>query len=227
MEKEAYFSIKNTTSGIHLETYVRNITWDTDYRTDTPYNAGEKIEKAYVIRNESHETKKISLKRAALASQIDNANIIIDESTGSTDSIEIAPGGATIISVQGTAKSASIPLSDTENAGAGEISPKDVVDIAPVPEQKIPAPISSGGSASTSDLARSVKPEIAHLSENNFYTNVDNALEIDMTNTSDVESVLIGEKTFTPIKAETGRLFINIEKNSLPPGKYFVAAVLK
>lgn len=51
MKDQEYFSPLKT-SDIQRETYTRNITWDTDYRTDTPYNKGEQIEKVYVLKNQ-------------------------------------------------------------------------------------------------------------------------------------------------------------------------------
>lgn len=206
-----FYKVRDFDFGSHFETkfFMRNLTWQTDFRTSVPYKKGDNIEYTLVLSWDS--PRNIAVDLSSIKNSIDIERIELDDTEiQEKDLISIHTKDSSLLKITGKAKNTSttdlvIPPKVTITR---EIVKKEEI------KEKIPTQVTL------------LEPTDIVINQINYNSNINNLVALHGKDLDSIEFVNIWEKRIRPVYS-SGTLFIQIDHDAFSTGEYFVFFTLK
>ena len=199
-------------SGFVTKFFVRNLTWQTDFRESVPYKKGDEIEYSWIFTSDSW--KDIDLDISTIKNTIDIEHILLDDKEiREADLKNLQTKDSSLLKITGKAKK-------TDNNNAAPVVPIKLLETT---KEAI-----KNETIKTEDIVSPPETESQNIAitQTKYNSNINNLLTFRGQELGNVKFVNIGEKRIRPVYS-SGSLYVQVEKDTFTTGDYFVFLTLK
>ncbi|HBB27596.1 TPA: hypothetical protein DCZ36_03835 [Candidatus Gracilibacteria bacterium] len=198
-------------SDFYTRFFMRNLTWQTDFRTSVPYKKGDIVEYTWIFSGNS--PRNIAFDIFPLKNFLDIERIEFDDrEIQEKDLGNIHIRDSSLLKITGKAKNTSTDnaviqpkITTTEETDREDKSIEEKEKLVSIPQ---------------------TEPTDITLDITGYNSNINNLVTLRGKNLDSIEFVNIGEKRIRPVYS-SGALFVQIDRDTFQSGEYFVFFTLK
>lgn len=231
-----FFLFSPNQNNLEISSQVRNISWKTSISENTPFRNGDTIDLVYFLKNTVTVPQKVRYNFSDIKKTMDVENISLDDAKGSAAMIisdasgfSLDPGAEVALHITGKVKNdaeiknnlllltkdSKVPFFQSNDDFSVKKTTRKANEQTPDNFLPVGTTLDSMGNVSN--------PTTVEHSQYN--PNTDNVIVLDKPENAVVNSIIVGEKTITPIITDK-KIFAYIPKDTFQASQNFVALSL-